>query len=89
MAPQHSSLSIASRVGTSSQEPGRASTALGRTALAGISTLALALAVLPLLLPRASFVAAGAPDGSLLLLGIGFVSVGALLRSRPRDPRHA
>jgi hypothetical protein len=54
-----------------------------RVALIGVSSLALMLAVGPVVSPHGPHPAfAATVDGSLVLLGIGFVSAGALLRRR-------
>lgn len=84
MAPQQMPISVANGVSFTSRERGRSrvSTA-SRVFLIGISSLALGLAVAPVVLPASSRIGfASTVEGSLVLLGISFVSAGAVLRRR-------
>jgi hypothetical protein len=82
MAPQQMPVSVATSVSFAPRERGRFSTT-GRVLLVGISSLAMGLAVAPVVLPIAPHIGfASTVDGSLVLLGISFVSASAVLRRR-------
>jgi len=84
MAPQQMPVSVATSVSFAPRERGRSRiSAVGRVLLIGVSSLALGLAVAPVVLPAGPHIRfASTVDGSLVLLGISFVSAGAVLRRR-------
>jgi hypothetical protein len=84
MAPQQMPVSVNTSVSFAPREQGRSrGSVVGRVILIGISALALGLAVAPVVLPVIPHIGfASTGDGSLVLLGISFVSAGAVLRRR-------
>lgn len=84
MAPQQMPVSVATSVSFAPRERGRFRVSTtGRVLLVGISSLAMGLAVAPVVLPIAPHIGfASTVDGSLVLLGISFVSASAVLRRR-------